>query len=110
MPYNVELEKRLDRLASQLGEFTKKKMFGGVGYLLNGNMVFGIHKQLLIIRTSPENAEELLKKDSVKPFDMTGRPMKGWLMISSDAFASEKQLADLLNLAMDFGRSLPGKN
>ena len=109
MPYNLELEKRLDKLIAQPGTFTKKKMFGGVGYLIRGNLVFGIHRQSLVIRTSPERAEELLKRDWVSIFDITGRPMKGWLMVSPDGLKTEKQLSDLLNIAIDYVRSLPRK-
>jgi TfoX/Sxy family transcriptional regulator of competence genes len=64
VPYNLELEAKIDRLTPDLGSFTKKKMFGGVGYLSNGNMVFGIHKQYLLLRTSPEQGDELLKRIS----------------------------------------------
>jgi TfoX/Sxy family transcriptional regulator of competence genes len=53
MGYNIDLEDRTDRLKDRLGEIDKKKMFGGIGYLLNGNMCFGIHKESLILRTSP---------------------------------------------------------
>ena len=57
MAYNVDLEYRIDQLTNRLGEITKKKMFGGIGYLMNGNMCFGIHKEFLIIRTSSERQQ-----------------------------------------------------
>ena len=89
MPYNLDLEQRLDTLSPQLGKLYKKKMFGGIGYLLHGNMAFGIHKQFLVVRTSPEQAEELLKKDSVSLFDMTGRTMPGWVTVSPEETAEK---------------------
>ncbi|MBI2850837.1 MAG: TfoX/Sxy family protein [Chloroflexi bacterium] len=107
MPYNLDLEDRIDRLASRFGELTKKKMFGGVGYMLGGNMCFGIHKDYLVLRTSPEQAEKLLKKEYFEPFDITGRPMKGWLMVSPDAAETDEQLLDLLKLGADYARTLP---
>jgi len=109
MPYNLDLEQKLDRFIGQTGRFEKKKMFGGVCYLLNRNMVFGIHKQSLIIRTSAERAEEMIKTGRAAVFDITGRPMKGWLMISSDSLKSEKQLADLLDISVEFVKTLPSK-
>ena len=109
MPYNLELEKRLDRLSEPLGNFTKKVMFGGVGYLLKGNMAFGIHKQSLLIRTSAHYADELLKKEHISVFDMTGRPMKGWLLVSSEGVKTDAQLSEFLKLAVDFSGSLPEK-
>jgi TfoX/Sxy family transcriptional regulator of competence genes len=109
MPYNIELEKRIDRLADQSGKITKKKMFGGIGYMLNGNMVFGIHKQALLIRTSPEQAEKLLKKEFMSVFDMTGRPMKAWLLVDPGGWKTEKQLQEFLDLSIAYVKTLPGK-
>jgi len=109
MPYNMELEQRLDRFTDRLGKFTKKKMFGGICYLMNGNMVFGIHRQSLVIRTSTERAEELLKGEHVSLFDMTGRPMKGWLLISPNGLETEEKILELLNLCIEYVSILPKK-
>ena len=110
MPYNLELEQRLDTLSPQVGGLFKKKMFGGIGYLLRGNMAYGIHKQYLIIRTSPEQAAELLKKDGVKLFNITGRTMKGWVMVSPEGLTDDSELLELLNLAVDHVKSLQAKD
>ncbi len=99
----------MDKLSAKLGAFTKKNLFGGVCYLLNGNMVFGVHKQSLIIRTSKERAQELLNRDFISIFDITGRPMMGWLMVSLDGLKTEKQISDLLHVAVDYVRTLPRK-
>ncbi len=109
MPYNLDLEKKIDRFTGLNWQFEKKKMFGGVGYLLNGNMAFGIHKQSLIIRTTPGRAADLIKTGAADVFDITGRPMKGWLLFSPDNLKSETQLTDLLDLGLDFVKSLPPK-
>ena len=109
MGYNQDLEDRIDRLIDRFGEIDKKKMFGGIGYLINGNMCFGIHKESLVLRTSPENAEELMRSEYVTPFDITGRPMKGWVMVSPDALETEEQLLDMLRLGVTFAETLPKK-
>ena len=109
MPYNLDLEYRIDRLTDRFGEIIKKKMFGGVGYLLNGNLCFGIHKEYLVIRTSIEKAEDLLKSEYVIPFDITGKPMKGWLMVSPDYVETEDQLLNMLKLGINFVENLPKK-
>ena len=109
MAYNLDLEDRMDRLVDRLGEITKKKMFGGVGYLMNGSMCFGIHQEYLIIRTSIEKAEDLLKSEYVTPFDITGKPMKGWVMISPDYVETEEQLLEILELGVSFVKTLPSK-
>jgi hypothetical protein len=109
MPYNLDLEQKLDSLAPRFGALVKKKMFGGIGYLMNGNMVFGIHRQALVLRTSSESTEELLKNEFVSVFEISGRPMKGWLLISLEGLKTEKRLLELLNLAVDYVKTLPPK-
>ena len=109
MPYNQDLEYRIDGLRAQLGEITKKKMFGGIGYMMNGNMCFGIHKEYLILRTSIEKANDLLKVEDVKPFDITGKPMKGWVMVSPDYVETDDKLLEILELGINYVKSLPPK-
>ena len=109
MPYNTELEYRIDLLTDRLGDITKRKMFGGVGYLMNGNMCFGIHKEYLILRTSKEKAEDLIKEEYAEPFDITGKPMKGWVMVSPDYVETDVKLLEILELGINFVRSLPPK-
>jgi TfoX N-terminal domain len=109
MPYNIDLEQRLDRLLPRLGKAIKKKMFGGIGYLMNGNMAFGIHKDALVLRVTPAQADLLLKQDSVRVFDITGRPMAGWLLVSPDGVKTDDSLMGLLQLAFDYVKTLPPK-
>jgi TfoX/Sxy family transcriptional regulator of competence genes len=109
MPYNLDLEQKIDRFTGLNWNFEKKKMFGGVGYMLNGNMAFGIHKQSLIVRTTAALAEEMIKTGAAHAFDITGRPMKGWLMITPENLKTEKQLAELLELGFAFAKTLQKK-
>jgi hypothetical protein len=109
MGYNLDLEYRIEHQLNCLGEITKKKMFGGVGYLLNGNMCFGIHKESLILRIEPGKAKELMKNRYIVPFDITGKPMKGWVSVSPDLVKTDDQLQEMLGLGVDFAKSLPGK-
>ena len=109
MGYNQDLEDRIDSLKERLGLIAKKKMFGGIGYLINGNLCFGIHRESLVLRVSPEKAEQLMKSEYVAPFDITGRPMKGWLLISPDVLETEDQLLDMLTLGVSFTETLPKK-
>ena len=110
MAYDTKLEQRIDKFAAGWDiTLTKKKMFGGIGYLAGGNMCFGIHKNELIIRADEAKAKKLLNKKGIRVFDMTGRPMKNWLMASPDAFDSDAKLLELLTAGRDFGLSLPPK-
>ena len=72
-------------------------------------MCFGIHKEYLIVRTSMGKANDLLKEENVKPFDITGKPMKGWVMISPDYVENEDQLSEMLKLGVSFAETLPNK-
>lgn len=109
MAYNEQLaQKAYDVLQKQI-EFTRKNMFGGVGFLHNGNMVCGIYKDFLILRLATEDAEELLKQDHVRIFDITGRPMKGWVMVSPEGCANDSIFHDRIDLALKFVKTLPAK-
>jgi TfoX/Sxy family transcriptional regulator of competence genes len=109
MSYNLDLEDRIDQFTDRLGIIVKKKMFGGIGYLINGNMCFGIHKESLVLRTSLEKAKELMISEYVTPFDITGKPMKGWVLVSPDALEAEDLLLDMLRLGVSFAETLPEK-
>ena len=108
MAYDLQLA---DRIRSALGEvpIVEKKMFGGVGFLLNGNLACGVNKNDLIVRVDPEKHIALLKKPHVRPFDMTGRPMKGWLVVKAEGVKTDKQLIRWLKEGVEFASTLPEK-
>jgi hypothetical protein len=97
-----------DHLSETEG-FVEKRMFGGVAFLLNGNMCCGVHGDDVIVRIDPKSAEDALREPHVRVFDMTGRPMKGWLLVGADAVASDKQLRSWIGRGVDFAGSLPAK-
>jgi TfoX/Sxy family transcriptional regulator of competence genes len=107
--YDTALEKRIDTFTPKLGNPEKKSMFGGIGYLINGNLCFGIHKNSLVLRISPEDAVALLNSGLAKQFDISGRPMKGWVLIPSDQITSDDLLTEMLNLGYHFAETLPAK-
>ncbi|NJD91678.1 MAG: TfoX/Sxy family protein [Geobacter sp.] len=109
MAYDKILEKRIETLIAAWPDLEKKKMFGGVCYLLGGNIAFGIWQELLIVRTTPEQAGRLLQREHTRPFDITGRPMKGWLMVDPPAMATAAALEEWLATGRDFARTLPAK-
>jgi TfoX/Sxy family transcriptional regulator of competence genes len=108
MAYNLKLA---ERIRSQLDgvPFVEKKMFGGIGFLLNGNMACGVNKDNLIVRVDPEKHVDLLKKPHTKPFDLTGKPMKGWLLVEADGVKTEKQLSAWVKEGVEFAGTLPAK-
>ena len=108
MPYNFTLEELIDDLLPEVIP-DKKKMFGGICYLINGNMGFGIWKDYLIVRMAPEAAAEKLKGVHVREFDLTGKPMKGWVMVEEGAWRDPDALAGWLEIGRSFAQSLPKK-
>ncbi len=106
MPYNKDLEARIQKIVSSWKNTDSKKMFGGICHLLNGNMFGGVYKDFLILRLGEEKAADALKLPHVKPFDITGKPMKGWVMVEERGFAGEKKLKDWLEKAREFTNTL----
>lgn len=111
MTYDTGLERRIDATISDWGSILqKKKMFGAIGYLVNGNMAFGIHKDELIVRTDEAKGDELLKEPGVRHFSMGSHTsMKNWYMAGGEAIADDFKLAKLLELGNNFAQSLPPK-
>jgi hypothetical protein len=108
MAYSKTLDGRTGEIISRWDNIIPKEMFGGVCYLLNGNIACGIIKDFLILRLGEEEAVLALQKPGVRLFDITGRPMKGWVMVEERACAGKK-LEAWLNKAREFVAQLPAK-
>lgn len=109
MAYNEELADRMRRRLRTKKGLIEKNLFGGIGFLVNGNMACGVHKQDLIVRLGDAAFDQALKQPYVRIFNMTGRPMKGWIMVSGPGYASEAALKDWIDKALQHARSLPPK-
>jgi TfoX/Sxy family transcriptional regulator of competence genes len=109
MAYNEELAERIrTKLKSSRG-VTEKKMFGGVGFLVNGNMACGVIKDDLIVRLSDDDFEKALKQKYVRVFDFSGRPMAGWIYVSAEGYKSDKALDGWIEKGLTFAKPLPKK-
>ena len=84
-------------------------MFGGIGFLLKGNMCVGVWKDSLIVRVGPEQYEDALRESFVSEFDITGRAMKGWVLVAEEGVEDDDQLQDWIECAVKFVRKLPAK-
>lgn len=109
MAYDEGLAQRVQESLGELTELVEKKMFGGVGYMVRGNMACGVHGDALIVRVGPDRYEEALASPHVRHFDITGRPMKGWVMVAPDGTESDADLEDWLRQGVEFALSLPAK-
>ena len=109
MAFDESLATRIrDALARKRG-IEEKKMFGGVGFLLNGNMLVGVWKDSLIVRLGPDDGDEALKETHVREFDITGRPMKGWVLVEPEGIEGDDDLSGWIQRAMKFVGKLPAK-
>ena len=109
MAYDDGLAQRVHELMADLTNFSEKKMFGGICFMVHGNMACGIIGYDVIVRVGPKNYEAALRKPGVREFDFTGRPMKGWVVISAEIHESDEKLLDWIKQAVDFALSLPQK-
>jgi hypothetical protein len=109
MAYDEGLAYRVRDIMSEEPGLVEKKMFGGVGFMLNGNMACGVNKEDLIVRVGPDRYEQTVIQPHARPFDFTGRPMKGWVMVGPDGVAADKDLQNWVTQGITFARSLPPK-
>jgi TfoX/Sxy family transcriptional regulator of competence genes len=109
MSYSKSLAARIRQVIGRRRGIVEKKMFGGVGFLLDGNMLVGVWQDSLIARLGPDEGPQALKKPHVREFDITGRAMKGWVMVEPDGMETDRQLSDWIERATQFVATLPVK-
>lgn len=109
MPFDETLSQRVRGLLKLQPGIVEKRMFGGLGFLLNGNMCCGIWKEFLILRLGPEQGGQALQQPHVRPFDITGKAMTGWVMVEPDGVATVPTLSKWVNRAIGFVEELPPK-
>lgn len=108
MAFNEKLADRVRKLLQRPG-MVERRMFGGVAFLLNGNMSIGIHGDELIVRIAPDSTDSALKEPGTRIFDITGRPMKGWLLVGGAGIDKPAALSKWVKRGLDFAASLPKK-
>lgn len=109
MPFDAALADRLRKRLAQRKGVTEKQMFGGIAFLLRGKMCCGVHGNDLIVRLDPTETERALSKSHTRPFDLTGRPMKGWILVGPKGIATDTALGAWLAIATEYAASLPPK-
>jgi TfoX/Sxy family transcriptional regulator of competence genes len=109
MAYNKLLLQKVRALLQKTPGIEEKKMFGGVGFLLHGNMACGILHDDLIVRVGPDGYVDALALPHTRKFDITGRAMTGWVMVSKTGCRSDEDLSTWLQRGVSFAGSLPKK-
>ncbi len=109
MAVDEELAGRVRESLGGAEGIEEKRMFGGLAFLLKGNMAVGVHGSDLIVRLAPEQTDEALAEDDVRIFDMSGRPIKGWILVGPGATSTEDGLGGWVTRGIDFAETLPPK-
>ncbi|MCK6505755.1 TfoX/Sxy family protein [Myxococcota bacterium] len=110
MPYDPQLADRVRALLAGTPGLSERKMFGGVGWMIGGNMAVGVMSDGgLMVRCSPEQAADLVQEDGCTTMVHGGRPMRGWLRVTDTAVVDGAALDRWVRVGRDFARALPPK-
>ncbi len=110
MPYDEKLADRIRELIGTEPDLTEKKMFGGLAFLIGGNMAVAASGQGgLLVRVDPAQSDGIVATTNARPMEMRGREMQGWLRVASDDVRTKRQLGKWVSLGAKYARSLPTK-
>jgi TfoX/Sxy family transcriptional regulator of competence genes len=109
MPYDEGVAQRIREIMNSVSGLSEKKMFGGIAFMVNGNMCVGVVKHELMLRVGPDQYDEVLNLPYVRKMDFTGRPMRGLVYVESDGFGEDKEIKYWIERALLFVRTLPEK-
>jgi len=110
MAYDADLANRVREVLGPLRGVDEKRMFGGLAFLLNGNMSVAVSgRGGLMVRVPPDDTEKLLRRAHVAPMVMAGREVRGWIRVDADGVKSKRQLSDWVTRGVNYARALPPK-
>jgi TfoX/Sxy family transcriptional regulator of competence genes len=109
MAYDAVLAARVAKALAGVPGVLEKRMFGGVGYLVRGNMACGVHGSDLIVRVGPERSADALAQPGARPFDLSGKAMAGWVYVAPGAIEADRELVRWVVQGVDFAETLPAK-
>jgi TfoX/Sxy family transcriptional regulator of competence genes len=107
--YDEELAERVREVLAARSDVSERKMFGGIVFMIAGNMACGVLGEDLIARLGNEEGEKALAEEGVRPFDFTGKPMKGTVYVSAERTSDDAGLAEWVDAGADYATSLPPK-
>jgi TfoX/Sxy family transcriptional regulator of competence genes len=110
MPFDEKLANRVRKILGKIDGLSEKKMFGGLCFLIYGNMAFGLVNEDLMIRVEPDSYEKILSQPHVRKMDFTGKPLKVFLYVGAKGTESDKDLKKWVLKSVEFALSLPAKN
>ena len=108
--YDEDLADRIRELLSGEADVSEQKMFGGLAFLIRGNMAVAASGQGgVLVRVDPEQSDRLVDKTDASPMEMRGRAMRGWLRVDEGSVRTKRQLTRWVGLGTTYARSLPAK-
>jgi TfoX/Sxy family transcriptional regulator of competence genes len=111
MAYDEKLADKIRLALAHVKKVEEKKMFGGIAFMVNGKMCLGVDKEDIMLRCTPEANSDLLIRKGVRPFDLTGKPMKGWLLIGPEATKAKKDFDFWVTVAIESNKQIvPAKS
>lgn len=110
MAFDDQLADRIRQQLSQRQDVIEKRMFGGLAFLINGNLACGVHGSEMIVRLDPKQTEQALSKPHTRVFDLSGRPMKGWILVQPKGLTTKAALSKWLQVGLKYASSLPAKS
>jgi len=111
MAYDEELADRIRALLGDERALTEKKMFGGLAFLIGGNMAIGASGQGgILVRADPDESDALVTASTARPMEMRGREMRGWLRVEADDVGTDAELSKWVDVGSTYARSLPAKD
>jgi TfoX/Sxy family transcriptional regulator of competence genes len=109
LAYDKILAQRVRDTLRQRREVTEKELFGGIGFMIRGNMACGVLGNGLLVRVGPAKQEEALRDHNAKEFAIAGRPSKGWVLVARSGTKTDTDLRKWVELGVAFAKSLPAK-
>ena len=110
MAYDKELADRIRELVAGEADLTEQRMFGGLAFLIGGNMAVAASGQGgVLVRVDPAESDRLVAATNARPMEMRGRQMQGWLRVGPEDLRTKRQLARWVDLGTTYARSLPAK-
>ena len=109
MAYDEKLAQKIRQVLADQQGLVEKKMFGGVGYMIRGNMACGVNKDKLIVRVGPQGHETAMARPHTLPFDITGTAMTGWVMVAPEGCMDDTDLRAWVQEGIDFSLTLLAK-
>ncbi len=109
MAYSTELADRIRDVIGEPPELVEKQMFGGIGFMVQGNMAVGVIGDELMVRIDKAATDQALEQPGARVFDFTGQPMKGWVMVGDPGITADDDLTQWVQQGVDYALSLPAK-